>query len=375
MAEAPLAVKVAGVVAALAAGATAGVFAERQFVRRKLTADPWLRDRLGSLRGERVLVESSDGVELHVEVDTPEGFDPARHPTVVFSHGYTLNHDTWHFQREAMRPFSRLVFWDQRAHGRSQRGPAGSHTIDQLGHDLYRVLTDVVPEGPLLLVGHSMGGMTVMSLAAHYPELIRQRVVGVALLGTSAAGIMDGPLGLPAPLARAANRLTPVVAPQLVARGPLIEATRERASDLSKVIMHRYSFGSSVPVEVAEFTFDMINATPVEVVGEFLPTFTTHDKNEALGALAGIEVLVMVGTSDLMTPPHHSYEIVKRVAHAELVLLPETGHMLMVERPEDVNRELLDLFRRSERSVDQVAGGKQLRPSEPLGSDAEDSSM
>jgi pimeloyl-ACP methyl ester carboxylesterase len=342
---------VAGVLAALAAGTAAGVVAERRFVRRKLTADPWLRERLGSLRGEKVLVESSDGTELHVEVDTPEGFDPARHPTVVFGHGYTLNHDTWHFQREAMRPFTRLVFWDQRAHGRSKRGPAGSHTIDQLGHDLYRVLTDVVPYGPLMLVGHSMGGMTVMSLAAHYPELFRERVVGVALLGTSAAGIMDMPLGLPAPIGVAANRLTPVVAPQLVARGPLLDATRQRASDLSKVILHRYSFGSSVPVEVAEFTFDMINATPVDVVGEFLPTFPSHDKKEALATLDGIEVLVMVGTADLMTPPSHSHEIVKRVAHAELVLLPETGHMLMVERPEEVNRELLDLFRRAERSA------------------------
>lgn len=355
MAEAPLAIKVAGVVAALATGAAAGVVAERRFVRRKLTADPWLRDRLGSLRGEKVLVEASDGTELHVEVDTPEGFDPTRHPTVVFSHGYTLNQDTWHFQREAMRPFTRLVFWDQRAHGRSKRGPTGSHTIDQLGHDLYRVISDVVPMGPLMLVGHSMGGMTVMSLAQHYPELIRERVDGVALLGTSAAGIMDMPLGLPAPLARAANRLTPVVAPQLVARGALIDATRERASDLSKIILHRYSFGSSVPVEVAEFTFDMINATPVDVVGEFLPTFQTHDKSEALATLDGIEVLVMVGTADLMTPQIHSQEIIKRVAHAELVLLPSTGHMLMMERPEEVNRELLDLFRRAERSAQAAA--------------------
>ncbi len=344
--------KAAGVIAALVAGAAAGVMAERRIVGDQIRSDADERAKLGSLRGEPGRVVLPDGAELHVEVDTPDGWREGVDPTIVFSHGYALNHDTWHFQREAMRPLARLVFWDQRAHGRSAAGPAGSHTIDQLGHDLRRVIAEFAPEGPLMLVGHSMGGMTVMSLAASYPQLFAQRVIGVALIGTSSGGLAEVPLGLPAPVAKVAHRLAPVVAPTMIRRKDLIDASRERASDLSLILTKRYSFGSEVPPEVAQFTFDMINETPIEVVGEFLPTFDRHDKRTALEALHGIEVLVMVGRDDKMTPPDHSFEIIRRVPHGELVVLAETGHMLMLERPAEVNAELIALFERSLRSID-----------------------
>ena len=102
--------------------------------------------------------------------------------TVVFSHGYCLGQDSWHFQRAALRGVVRTVYWDQRSHGRVRagRGPGATGapvTIDQLGRDLKAVLDAAAPEGPLVLVGHSMGGMTMMALADQFPELIRDRVV------------------------------------------------------------------------------------------------------------------------------------------------------------------------------------------------------
>ncbi|MFM2438769.1 MAG: hypothetical protein RLZ55_1594 [Actinomycetota bacterium] len=344
-------VKAAGMLAALVAGAAAGVMAERRIVGDQIRSDPDLRSKLGSLRGDIGRVVLTDGAELHVEVDTPEGWREGIDPTIVFSHGYALNLDTWHFQREALRPYARLVFWDQRAHGRSGAGPAGSHTIDQLGHDLRKVVLEYAPEGPLMLVGHSMGGMTVMSLAASYPQIFAERVIGVALIGTSSGGLAEVPLGLPGPVAKVAHRLAPVLAPEMIRRKDLIDASRERASDLSLILTKRYSFGSEVPPEVAQFAFDMINETPIEVVGEFLPTFDRHDKRTALEALHGLEVLVMVGRDDKMTPPDHSFEIIRRVPHGELVVLAETGHMLMLERPDEVNAELIALFERAVRTL------------------------
>src|SRR5206468_6470710 len=132
------------------------------------------------------------GTLLHVEVDEldepdePEGADaappgsggrPEPPVTVVFSHGYALSLDSWHYQRKALRGRYRMVFWDQRGLGRSATGPHGSATIDQIGKDLRRVIEAVASEGPLVLVGHSMGGMTVMSLAQDDPALFDQRVL------------------------------------------------------------------------------------------------------------------------------------------------------------------------------------------------------
>jgi len=351
MAEGSNGGKALGVLAALALGATAGALTERRLAGRRFSADSPQMRRFAGLRGQPATVFAADGTRLHVEIDTPPDYDPRSTPTIVFSHGFALNQQVWYYQRKALRPFARLVFWDQRSHGRSGRGPTGTHEIDQLGYDLESVIAQVTDDAPLMLVGHSMGGMTVMSLAAAHPEIFDKRVVGVGLLGTSAAAINEVPLGLPKPLARIAHRLAPLVAPQLVRNSALIEGSRERVSDLSKLLTQRYSFASEVPPEVDQLVFDMINATPVDVIGEFLPTFDRHDKQEALSALQGREVLVMVGREDKMTPAGHSFEIVRSVPHAELVVLSETGHMLMVERPVQVNRELLELLERSRRAL------------------------
>ena len=341
---------IVGALAALVVGAAAGAVAERRLVRDQLVPRPKTSTPFGTLRGVSHDVIANDGTLIYAEVDTPADFDPVTMPTFVFSHGYALNHDTWHYQREVLRPMARLIFWDQRAHGRSQRGPTGSHHIDQLGKDLAAVVAQLAPVGPLVLVGHSMGGMTVMSMAADFPELFAARVIGVALLGTSAGGLNDVLLGLPVVIARLAHEFVPVVAPTLIQQRDVIEFSRQRSNDLTKLLTRRYSFASPVSPEVANFAFGMINATPIDVVGEFLPTFDQHDKRAALATMSGIETLVMVGTKDAMTPVEHSYEIIRRVPHAELVLLADTGHMLMLERPAEVNEELVALLQRAWRA-------------------------
>jgi len=118
----------------------------------------------------------------------------------VFVHGYALNLDCWHFQRASLRVDHRLVLYDQRSHGRSGRSRAEHCTIDQLGRDLKAVIDAAAPEGPLVLVGHSMGGMTIMEFADQYPALMRDRVAAVAFVGTSSGKLGEVSFGLPDPL-------------------------------------------------------------------------------------------------------------------------------------------------------------------------------
>ena len=68
--------------------------------------------------------------------------------------------------------------------------------IDQLGRDLARVIAEAAPEGPLVLVGHSMGGMTMMSLAVDHHALIRERVVAAAFIATSPGSLDEVSWGL-----------------------------------------------------------------------------------------------------------------------------------------------------------------------------------
>lgn len=333
---------------ALAAGAALGAIAERSLVRSvrgPLDAD----SDLGSLRGDVHLVQAADGTVLHVEVDeAPEAVDDL---TIVFAHGYALSLDSWHYQRQALRGRARLVFFDQRSHGRSTRAEFDTHHVDQLGTDLSDVIDAIAPEGPLMLVGHSMGGMTIMALADQRPELFRDRVYGVALIATTAGGIVEGELGMPAGLGRAVHQLAPPIAAALARRGGLVERLRWQDTDLGLMLTRTYSFGSSASEQASRFVASMVSSTPIDVVAEFLPALQEHDKREALGVLEDVELLVVVGDSDRLTPKELSDEIVERVPGAEYVLIPDSGHMVTLEKPDEVNEALLDLLARVQRNI------------------------
>ncbi|MGP3928089.1 alpha/beta fold hydrolase [Streptomyces sp. 8N616] len=363
---------VAGVAGAaigvVAAGAAAGVAMERLTVGRSMrekarialdTASPY-----GQLRGAPGRAVSDDGTELYYEIDEVEPDREAprrrrlfgrRRPapvTVVFCHGYCLNQDSWHFQRSALRGAVRTVHWDQRSHGQSARGLAQAEgtpvSIDQLGRDLKAVLDAAVPEGPVALVGHSMGGMTVMALAAHYPGYIRERVVGVALVGTSSGKLGEVNYGLPVAGVNAVRRFLPGVLKALGSQVDLVEKGRRATADLFAGLIKRYSFSSrDVDPAVARFAERMIESTPIDVVAEFYPAFQEHDKADALAAFRDLPVLVLAGTEDLVTPSSHSEAIAELLPDAELALVPDAGHLVMLEHPETVTDRLADLLARA----------------------------
>lgn len=354
----------------LAAGAAAGVALERMTVGRGMRRKAQLAldstGPYGSLRGTPGKAYAEDGTELYYEVDDvePEGGPAPRRRrlfgrkaplpvTVVFSHGYCLNQDSWHFQRAALRGVVRTVHWDQRSHGRSGRGVAQIQgdepvTIDQLGSDLKAVVDAAAPDGPIVLVGHSMGGMTVMALAAQYPDFIRERVVGTALVGTSSGRLGEVNFGLPVAGVNAVRRVLPGVLKALGQRAELVEKGRRATAELFAGIIKRYSFASrDVDPGVERFAERMIEGTPIDVVAEFYPAFTDHDKTEALAHFTDMPVLVLAGVADLVTPSEHSEAIADLLPEAELVLVPDAGHLVMLEHPEVVTDRLADLLTRA----------------------------
>jgi pimeloyl-ACP methyl ester carboxylesterase len=342
--------------AAAGVGAALGVAAERVAVGRPLLPPfAWPDDDGEDYTGLHTpaqAVPASDATLLHVEVEQadPQRADPAlAGVTVVFSHGYALTMDSWYFQRKALRGRYRLVFWDQRGHGRSGTGPPGSATIDQVGRDLAAVLDEVAPAGPLVLIGHSMGGMTVMALADQRPELFADRVLGVALVSTSAGGLGDIDLGV-AGLGRLVQRIAPGTVKALTRTPRLVEHGRRLASDLESVLVRRYSYASPVSGALVRFTAQMIASTRLEVISDFLPTFSEHDKRAALAVLDGLEVLVLVGDKDLLIPARHSEQIVQQLPGAEHVVVRDGGHLVMLEHPDVVTGHLGDLIERASRS-------------------------
>jgi pimeloyl-ACP methyl ester carboxylesterase len=305
---------------------------------RRLAVEPEL---FGALAAPARTVLSSDGVPLHVEVDEPD--ERAGAATVVFVHGYCLNLHCWHFQRRALRGRHRLVLYDQRSHGRSGRSaePAG---FDQLGRDLHRVIQSTAPTGPVVLVGHSMGGMVVMALAEQHPELFGGRVAAVALLATSAGDLRFASVGLPG----VPGQLVQLTAPAVLAvsaRVPaLFESARRVSAGLGYALTRRLAFGAAVPAAYVDFVHGMLASTPVSTMAEFFPGFSTHRKYAALAPLREAPVLLVGGTRDRIIPLRHIRKLAELLPSATLRIEVGAGHLVMLERHREVNRALAELL-------------------------------
>ena len=343
-------------VGVVAVGAALGLSAERYAIgRTRLRPDPDAREPFFQLPADRTrTVAAQDGVPLHVEE-----VGPADAPlTLVFVHGYAHEMAVWHFQRQALAADNpgRLVFYDQRSHGRSGRGAPERSTIDQLGQDLFTVLEQVVPTGPVVLVGHSMGGMTLMALADAHPELFGPRVVGVALLATSTGRLAELTFGLPAAVLPVTRRVLPLLTRGIKLRPRPFERGRRVGTDLAFLATRFAGFGSrDVSPSIVEAVEKMLEAMPVEVLAEFYDTFTTHDKLRALDVLRDVEVLILVGSKDLFTPPAHSRAMAQTLPDAHLVVVEGAGHMVLLERAPLVTLNLRALVRRAGRSVQRSA--------------------
>ncbi|MEU6269690.1 alpha/beta fold hydrolase [Saccharopolyspora shandongensis] len=341
-----------GVLGAAITGAAVGVAARSSRIAAQRKAeDPLADEPLGRLRPDRQsTVAADDGVPLSVQEIRPADGGEAE-LTVVLVHGFALDSRCWHFQRrdlpELTEPRVRLVLFDHRSHGRSGHSAKRNSTIDQLGRDLDAVLRSAASRGPIVLVGHSMGGMSIMALAEQRPELFRDRVRAVALIGTSAGAV--GASGLPRPWLHRANPVPRGLALLADFQPDLVERTRRLGDKLTWTLVRNLSFGDrEISPKIVDLMAEMIGATTVEVVTDFLETINLHDRKKALAALRTCEALVLTGDADRVTPfSPHAEVLAAELPDSTLVRVEGAGHPVMLERPELVTEELIALIRRA----------------------------
>ena len=340
-----LAYAAGGLGAAAVAAVATGVVVERRVVRARRTGAAEA-DRLGTLRSAPVEIECDDGVVLHAEIDElqPYAASTRRTPaetTLVFVHGYALNLDCWHFQREAFRGRYRMAFYDQRSHGRSERSDRQHASIDQLGDDLATVIGAVAPRGKVILVGHSMGGMSIIAFAERHPKLFAKKVAGVALVATTAGGLRPH---------RTLSRWIPdalgqAVAPRLIAalaKAPeLVDSARRPGSNVGFLVADQFAFGSKdVPAAEVEFLDEMLAGTSFGVLAEFFPSLSELDKFDELRVLNDVPTTIIGGTKDKLTSIGHSRKMAARLPNATLVECEGAGHMVIFEARAQVNEAL-----------------------------------
>jgi pimeloyl-ACP methyl ester carboxylesterase len=334
----------AGAAGLAGVGTVAGATAARAVTHRSKVEDPYTGEDFGLIEADRgCVVTTPDGVDLAVrEIGSADAA-----VTVVFVHGFCMNMGAFHFQRrELARVWGdqvRMVFYDQRGHGKSGTAAPRTYTVEQLGLDLETVIALLAPRGSVVLVGHSMGGMTVLSHARQFPARYGSHIVGAALISSAAEGLSRSPLGeiLQNPALEAARFVTRY-APGLVHRG------RGAARSVLSPVLQAASFGDrSVSPTVARYSEQMIHQTPVTTMVGFLHALGVHNETDGLPVLARVPVLVACGSADVLTTPQHSEEMAAVLPQAELLVVGGAGHLVQMEQPDPIDEALVRLVERA----------------------------
>jgi pimeloyl-ACP methyl ester carboxylesterase len=273
----------------------------------------------GLMRPDHLVVSTSDGAELAVW--DLAGAD-AGAPVVVLPHCWGCSHEIWlPVARRLREQGYRVVLYDQRGHGLSTRGSAPL-AVETLAHDLEAVLeaTDV---RDIVLAGHSMGGMSVMSLATYRPEVLRTRAKAAVLVATSATSIRTG--------AGSAEFSSALFASPYVTRALLTKNGH---------LLVRSVFGTRPVRAHMELTRDTFAACEGSVRGDYAASMAVMN---LLAGIARMELptTVMVGTRDTLTVPRKADQMVSTIPGSRLVRLKGRGHMLPLEDPDAVTDEIV----------------------------------
>ena len=309
-----------------------------RLLRRSSDDEP--KPLLPSRRGTAI---GSGGVRLEWEQ-----FGPDDAPALLLTHGWSLSHETWYYQKEALSDEFRVIVWDLRGTDRSQAPTDRDYSFDAMTADLAAVYaaTDAGrhPQG-CVLVGHSVGAMLLPLFGTQYPELMAS-VRGLVMIGGTDTPLLETmwgrhvltPLRFPfwEPLARVMGHF-PVpfdafvkVVYQLgcvhlaLMYGTNCGQESRGQNDLVARRCARFSMRAAGLGALACFAFD---ARPL------MPRVT-------------VPTLVMTGDGDINMPPDIQAKMTRRLPQAEIVLIEACGHLSLLECHAQVNARLRDFARR-----------------------------
>ncbi len=287
-------------------------------------------------RGEAYAVQAPDGSDLYVETS---GLD--RGPTLVLTHGWGLNSTSWWYTKHALHDRFRLVSWDLPGLGRSEPPKDGVITIDGFAQALGEVV-DSVDGGPIVLVGHSIGGMTTQTFWRACSERTRARVCGVVLVDTT----HEDPIQTMwlSPLWRALRK--PLIEPMMrvvVALSPVVwlSSWQSYLSGSSQLAMRLTGFGRHATRGQVDFTARLACKGSPAVQAKGNLAMFRWKATEVLATIP-VPVLVLAGTKDIVTLPAASETIVAQARQGRLLTLEGAGHMGFMERAEAYDRAIAD---------------------------------
>ncbi|WP_164730628.1 alpha/beta fold hydrolase [Pelagibacterium montanilacus] len=284
---------------------------------------------------------SKSGERPYVEEHGEQG------PAIVLTHGWSLDSTAWYYAKHDLSQDFKLITWDLPGMGRSKS--VNPISLSGFAEELRRLIGKRSSGEPVVLVGHSIGGMTIQTLAQEHPELFTREVAGIVLLNTTYTNPLKTIIfsrlmqALQKPILEPAMHLTKALQPLI-----WVVAWQSYLSGWTHVA-NRFGFGKYVTRSQLEHVSLLTTRnSPGNVAQGNLAMFNW----DATGALAelSIPILVIGGTMDIVTKPEASKALAASNPHARLLLIEGVNHMGFMERPELYNAAIAEfvseIFRR-----------------------------
>ena len=302
----------------------------RARARRALAADPEEKVLSRPLNHTTKIVTSSDGTRLHVVV-----FGVDARPTIVLVHGWTCSFRFWQYQLQEPADRDRVVAYDLRGHGQSDPAAGGDYSTGALAADLDAVLAACVPEGDkAVVVGHSMGAMSIVAWAGAHPEKVGERLAAAVLINTGVERLIaEASILMTATALSGIKHLIGRRMLGLSFRGP------KRPSGLVQRMVRFVALSpEATPAQVA-FCERLFLDCPADVRAAFGATLSDLDLVQALHALT-VPTVVIAGECDRLTPPVHARSIAAALPDANVIELEGAGHCAPIEAHREVTGQI-----------------------------------
>ena len=247
--------------------------------------------------------------------------DSCDKPALLLIHGFPLTSEMWTPQIDDLGEFARVIAPDLRGFGNTD-SVSGAYSVTILADDCADLLGHLNVATPFVVCGLSMGGYIALEFYRRYPE----HVAGLILAATRAGA--DSAEGK-------ANRDKAVEL-----------AKEEGATAVSSRMLPKMLAAQNYENDEAlvDFVKGVIsNASLNGTIGALQAMKDRPDSTPMLGDI-DVPVLIIHGADDTLIPPSEAEAMHKAIPNAELVIVPDAGHLPNLEQPDIFNDAVIDFL-------------------------------
>lgn len=286
---------------------------------------------------ESTMLERPEGHKLFVEFYGSKDAQP-----LILIHGWSSDSTQWYYLKKRLSSSYRLILMDLPGLGKSEKVGNNDYSLDKFARDLDAVIELAGPRKPLVM-GHSIGGMTILTYCKRFHIRLHDRVAGLVLVHTTftnpvKTSLLSGLLtALERPILRPLCRL-------MIWFAPLIQFSNamKYINGSQHLTNHFTGFAGTETRGQLDHTSRLSAFSPVGVIARGMLAMFDYDATAVLPAI-NVPALVIAAAQDRLTKPVASEYIQQHIPNAKLVVLQPSGHMGALERGYEM-AEAVDRF-------------------------------